>query len=167
MYKIKKLKKVKKENITTPPKFRSKREELLWYKKQRMKAKLLPIKSVSIQYKDIQQMLYEDDPRLVKFAMGIDFSQIDDLDKYMQISRFKDGCEIIVFLIIDSYWLINQEELDNKTSSELEEECFMLEQKINFLKQQKTKSAYNRLILLQHRLNTILEYLNKNKTLIL
>ena len=59
MYKIKILKKQKNEKVPNPPRFKNKYEELLWYRKQKMKAQLLQIKHVSIQYKDIQKMLFE------------------------------------------------------------------------------------------------------------
>lgn len=168
MYKIKILKHKKKEKQPIPPKFKSKQEELLWYRKQKMKAQLLQIKHVSIQYKDIQKMLFENDRRLINLYMRTDFSQIDDLNKYMQISRFKDGCDIIVALIINSDWLVNQEELEQMTYEEINQECLQTEQKINLLKQQpQTEQIENRIILLEYKLNTIREYLDKQKSLIL
>ena len=166
MYKIKILKHKKKEKISVPPRFNNKHEELLWYKKQKMKAQLLQIKHVSIQYKDIQKMLFENDRRLINLYMRTDFSQIDDLNKYIQISRFKDGCDIIVSLIINSEWLINQDELEQKPPEEIDKECLELEQKINSLKHQpQTEQIENRIILLEYKLETIREYLDKNKSL--
>ena len=168
MYKIKILKHKKKEKVLTPPKFENEYEIVSWYKKQEMKSRLLQIKHVSIQYKDIQQMLFENDRRLINLYMRTDFSQIDDLNKYVQISRFKDGCDIIVYLIITSDWLVNQEELEQKTFEEIDQECLQTEQKINELKQQpQTEKVQNRIILLEYKLETIREYLDKQKSLTL
>jgi hypothetical protein len=167
------LKKEKKEKVIVPPNFKSKKEELAWYRKQKMKAQLLQIKHVSIQYKDIQMMLFDEDRRLVNLYMRTDFSKIDDLDKYIQISRFKDGCDIIVSLIINSTWLVNFDEFDNKTLYEIEVECNSIESEINNLKSlSQTDKIKNRIILLEYRLNTIREFaLNKfieiNKSLTL
>ena len=168
MYKIKILKKQKKEKVPKPPRFKNKYEELLWYRKQKMKAQLLQIKHVSIQYKDIQKMLFEHDRRLINLYMRTDFSQIDDLNKYMQISRFKDGCDIIVALIINSDWLVNQDELEKKTIEEIDQECLNTQQQIDSLKQQpQTEETQNRIILLEYKLETIREYLDKQKSLTL
>lgn len=168
MYKIKILKKQKKEKVPNPPRFKNKHEELLWYRKQKMKAQLLQIKYVSIQYKDIQKMLFERDRRLINLYMRTDFSQIDDLNKCMQISRFKDGCDIIVALIINSDWLVNQDELEEKTIEEIDQECLNTQQQIDTLKQQpQTEETQNRIILLEYKLETIREYLDKQKSLTL
>ena len=168
MYKIKILKHKKKEKVPTPPRFKNRKEELLWYRKQKMKAQLLQIKHVSIQYKDIQKMLFEKDKRLINLYMRTDFSQIDDLNKYIQISRFKDGCDIIVALIINSDWLVNQDELEKKTIEEIDQECLNTQQQIDALKQQpQTEEIQNRIILLEYKLETIREFLDKQKSLIL
>lgn len=168
MYKIKILKHKKKEKVPTPPRFKNKKEELLWYRKQKMKAQLLQIKHVSIQYKDIQKMLFEKDKRLINLYMRTDFSQIDDLNKYIQTSRFKDGCDIIVALIINSDWLVNQDELEQKTPEEIDQECLNVQKEINTLKQQpQTEEIQNRIILLEYKLETIREFLDKQKSLIL
>ena len=168
MYKIKILKHKKKEKVPTPPRFKNKHEELLWYRKQKMKAQLLQIKHVSIQYKDIQKMLFEKDKRLINLYMRTDFSQIDNLNKYMQISRFKDGCDIIVALIINSDWLVNQDELEQKPPEEIDQECLNVQKEIDTLKQQpQTEETQNRIILLEYKLETIREYLDKQKSLIL
>lgn len=168
MYKIKILKHKKKEKVPTPPRFKTRYEELLWYRKQKMKAQLLQIKHVSIQYKDIQKMLFEKDKRLINLYMRTDFSQIDDLNKYMQISRFKDGCDIIVALIINSDWLVNQDELEQKPPEEIDQECLNVQKEIETLKQQpQTEEIQNRIILLEYKLETIREFLDKQKSLIL
>lgn len=168
MYKIKILKHKKKEKVPTPPRFKNKKEELLWYRKQKMKAQLLQIKHVSIQYKDIQKMLFEKDKRLINLYMRTDFSQIDDLNKYIQISRFKDGCDIIVALIINSDWLVNQDELEQKPPEEIDQECLNVQKEIDTLKQQpQTEEIQNRIILLEYKLETIREFLDKQKSLIL
>lgn len=168
MYKIKILKHKKKEKVPTPPRFKNRKEELLWYRKQKMKAQLLQIKHVSIQYKDIQKMLFEKDKRLINLYMRTDFSQIDDLNKYIQISRFKDGCDIIVALIINSDWLVNQDELEQKPPEEIDQECLNVQKEINTLKQQpQTEEIQNRIILLEYKLETIREFLDKQKSLIL
>lgn len=159
MYKIKNLKKEKKQKAFIPPKFNNRKEELAWYRKQKMKAQLSQIKHVSIQYKDIKMMLFDEDRRLINLYMRTDFSQVDDLNKYIQISRFKDGCDIIVALIINSDWLVNQEILDNKSLDEIEIECNNIENKINDLKSlTQTDEVKNKIILLEYKLSTIREF---------
>ena len=119
-------------------------------------------------YKDIQKMLFEKDKRLINLYMRTDFSQIDDLNKYIQISRFKDGCDIIVALIINSDWLVNQDELEQKPPEEIDQECLNVQKEINTLKQQpQTEEIQNRIILLEYKLETIREFLDKQKSLIL
>ena len=163
MYKIKTLKKEKKQKVVVPPRFHNKSEELAWYRKQKMKAQLLQIKHVSIQYKDIKMMLFDEDRRLVNLYMRTDFSKIDDLNKYVQISRFKDGCDIIVSLIINSDWLVNEDVLDNMFLEEIETLCNNIEFEIFVLKSMpNSEKIENRIILLSYKLETIREFV-KNK----
>ena len=90
------------------------------------------------------------------------------INKYIQISRFKDGCDIIVSLIINSEWLINQDELDQKPPEEIDRECLNVQKEIDTLKQQpQTEEIQNRIILLEYKLETIREFLDKQKSLIL
>ena len=113
-------------------------------------------------------MIFDEDTRLVNFALRTNFNEIDDLNKYTQISRFKDGQDIIVALIINSYWLVNEEELENKSFKEIDQECINIEKEIETLKKLKqTEKIENKIILLNYKLNTIREYLDKNKSLIL
>jgi hypothetical protein len=132
-----------------------------------MKEQLLNIKHVSIQYKDIRMMLFSNDKRLVNLYMRTNFNDVNDED-YMQISRFKDGCDIIVSLIINSDWLINEEILSNMSEEDIHIECLIIENKIYNLKKQKmTEDIENKIILLEYKLNEYRNYLDKNKTLTL
>ena len=167
MYKIKTLKNKKKNKEVIPPKFKSKNDEFCWYRKQQMKEQLLNIKHVSIQYKDIKKMLFSNDKRLVNLYMRTDFNGVSDED-YISISRFKDGCDIIVSLIINSDWLINEEILKNMSEEEINIECLLTENKIHNLKKlYQTEEIENKIVLLEYKLNCIREYLDKNKTLTL
>lgn len=165
MYKIKLLSKKKKQKEIIPPKFKNKNEEFCWYRKQQMKEQLLNIKHVSIQYKDIRMMLFSNDKRLVNLYMRTNFNDVNDED-YMQISRFKDGCDIIVALIINSEWLINEDVISNMSEDEIHIECLLTENKIYSLKKvYQTEEVINKIILLEYKLNEYRNYLDKNKTL--
>lgn len=167
MYKIKLLSKKKKQKEIVPPKFKNKNDEFCWHRKQQMKEQLLNIKHVSVQYKDIKMMLFSNDKRLVNLYMRINFSGVSDED-YISISRFKDGCDIIVSLIINSDWLINEEVLNNMSEEEIHIECLLTENKIHNLKKlHQTEEIENKIILLEYRLNEFRNYLDKNKTLTL
>lgn len=167
MYKIKTLKKKKNNKEIIPPKFKNKNDEFCWYRKQKMKEQLLNIKHVSIQYKDIRMMLFSNDKRLVNLYMRTDFNGVSDED-YISISRFKDGCDIIVSLIINSDWLINEEVLNNMSEEEIHIECLLTENKIYQLKKlYQTDEIENKIVLLEYKLNSLREFLDKNKTLTL
>lgn len=167
MYKIKILKHKKKHKEFIPPKFKDKNDEFCWYRRQQMKEQLLNIKHVSIQYKDIRMMLFSNDKRLVNLYMKTDFNGISD-EEYITISRFKDGCDIIVSLIINSDWLINEEVLSNMSEEDIHIECLLTENKIfNLKKLYQTEEIENKIILLEYKLSTLREYLDKNKTLTL
>ena len=167
MYKIKILKHKKKQKEIIPPKFKDKNEEFCWYRRQKMKEQLLNIKYVSIQYKDIRMMLFSNDKRLINLYMRTNFADVDEND-YISISRFKDGCDIIVSLIINSDWLINEEVLNNMNEEEIYIECLLIENKIHNLKKlYQTEEIENKIILLEYRLSEFRKYLDKNKTLTL
>ena len=169
MYKIKILKNKKKMKEVIPPKFKTKHEEFRWYRKQQMKEQLLNIKYVSIQYKDIRMMLFESDDRLVNLYMRTNFNDVNDED-YINISRFKDGCDIIVSLIINSDWLINEEEFEQKSEDEIQEEINKTQEILNLLKSSnQIEITQNRIILLEYKLQEIQFFLqNKHqKTLTL
>lgn len=167
MYKIKILKHKKQSKEIIPPKFKNKNDEFCWHRKQQMKEQLLNIKHISIQCKDIRMMLFSNDKRLVNLYMRTDFNGMSDED-YITISRFKDGCDIIVSLIINSDWLINEETLSNMSEKEIHIECLLIENKIfNLKKLYQTEEIENKIILLEYKLSTLREYLDKNKTLTL
>lgn len=163
---IKKVKKAKKYQMPEMPIFKYRKEKVLWLKRQKKNVTLLNIKNISVQVRDIKQMIYAQNVELrylyVKFAQQ---SYYDDED-YITISKYKKGNFSLLYALISADWLINVEDINNKTFEEIGEDCAILEREISELKIRKQETGNHdtidkRIKLLQYKLQCLSEFLVK------
>jgi len=175
---INKTKKEKEYRIPKMPNYENKLLAIAWLKQQKMEAELSNIKSISIQIKDINQMIYSKSFRMVslhaKYRRHVRNTNQNDED-YITIIKSKKGSKKesvnkkLIYDIITSDWIINYAEIKNKTTKELEEELLNLETEIQKINIKSEKSAFSKsdiiskVHLLTYKQKCINEYLSKKQ----
>ena len=120
------------------PNFENKRAKVVWLKTQQMLGAICNIKSVSVQIKDIKHMIYSKNPRLISLYARFRFNNgsYNDND-YITIMNSNSLNKILIYDLISLDWLLNIEELKNKSIDELQKECMDLQNKICELSERK------------------------------
>lgn len=173
---INRNKKIKEYQMPKMPGYEQKILAIAWLKQQRMEAELINIHSINIQIKDIKQMIYAKSFRLVslyaKYQRKTRKTKQNDED-YITITKVKKGSKKesvnkeLIYDIITADWLINSEEIENKSAEELEKELQNINSEIRKLNIKLNKSAYskfdvtNRISLLTYKYACINDYLSK------
>lgn len=169
---ITRTKKPQKYKIPEMPDFKDRHSKVFWLRRQRMLATLTNIKSVSVQVRDIKQMIYTKNSRLLSLYTKLSFSEIhyeahyNDND-YITISKSKGKNNATIYALITTDWLINLDDLKTKSDEEIQQECTAIENEISKLKALKEEKEYsyynidNRIKLLQYKLFCLTEYLSK------
>lgn len=162
---INKTRKNKKYQTTKIPNFKNKKSKLVWLKQQRMNVILANIKNVSIQVKDIKQMIYSSNSFLVALYTKLSLNNYNSNDDYITIPKSKYN-KTLIYSLITTDWLINYDDIKNKTDEEIEQICMEIENKISKLMDNSIKEKYycninNKIRLLQYKLSCLTEYLSK------
>lgn len=158
------------------PNFEHKRLEYAWLKQQKREAELINIRGIYIQMKDINQMIYSRSMRMVSL-----YAQYQRLRKnikhsdedYILITKTQKGnSEIfnkeLIFDIVKSDWIINLDEISNKSTEELETELINLDSKIQDARSKLNNSGLrkidinNRIKLLEYKKVCISDYIIQN-----
>ena len=163
---INNYKKTKKYQQPQMPEFEYLRTKLVWLKRQKMLSSIYNVKSVSIQVKDIKQMIFSKNLRLVslytKFHLNNMINSYSD-DDYITISKSSDLNKLRIYALISADWLLNASDLENKSIEELQQECVDLQNEISLLKEKKkTKNYYEigyRIKLLEYKLSCLSEFI--------
>ena len=170
MINITKTKQIKKYQMPEMPNFENKIAKVLWLRKQQKLATIHNIKSVSVQIRDIKQMIYSKNPRLIslyaRFHLNNNSKSYNDND-YITITKSSNLNKSLMYALISSDWLLNIEDLKNKSIEELQQECTNLQNKICELNE-KRKQMINhvdidfKIKLFEYKLSCISEFaLNK------
>lgn len=165
---INKNKTNKEYQIPEMPNFQSRKLKVLWLRRQRMETIVTNIKSVSVQVKDIKQMIYSENPKLISLYAFLQRHNSYNDEDYITISKYKKGNKPKIYALINADWLINIDEINNKSIDEIENECIELENIIEELKNRKKErntsiSIDDRIKLLQYKLLCLHEYLSKKE----
>ena len=130
---ITKTKQEKIYQIPEMPVFQHRRSKVVWLGRQNMLASIFNIKSVSVQVKDIKQMIYSKNPHLVslyaKFCLNSASSYSSDND-YITISKSSDSNKSLIYALISTDWLLDTGYIEKKSSEEIQQECLDLQNKI-------------------------------------
>ena len=132
---ITKTKRIKKSEMPKMPDFEHWETVILWLRGQKRLAAIANIKSVSVQIKDIKQMIYSDNTRLVSLYAKLHFhnSSYSDND-YITITKSTSFNKSLMYDLISADWLLNIEDVEKKTIEELQQEYNVLQNKICELK---------------------------------
>ena len=163
---ITKLKQPKKYAEKELPNFETRLAKIMCLNAQKKLLALSTIKSVSIQIKDIKHMIFSEDSKLAslyaKFNLTKQFYSDDD---YITITTRNPVNKSLIYSLINADWIINAADINDKSVSDLEQECNDLNIKISKSIEAKTTSPYkykldNKIILYQYKLLCLKEYLD-------
>jgi len=122
--------------IPKMPNVQHRKSKIMWLKRQKMLASISSIKSVSVQVKDIKQMIYSKNTYLVslyaKFHLINSRSSYNDND-YITISKSSDLNKSLIFALISTDWLLDAGYIEKKSIEEIQQECLDLQGKIHEL----------------------------------
>ena len=159
---INRKKKIEQYKFEQMPNFNHRRAAIVWYHIQQMNAELINIKSIDIQVKDVRQMIYSHNPRLVSLYARLNLIGGYSGDDYINISKYKKGNKSLIFEILNATWLLKLEDLENKTEEELEYESLCLQSRIDDMKRRaNSPSAYrteHNIKLLEYKLTCLDDY---------
>lgn len=163
---ITKLKQPKKFVERKMPNFESRHEKVIWLKNQKKLLALSTIKSVSVQFKDIKRMIYSEDPRLISLYAKSNLNRRSYNDEdYITITKRKNINKSLIYSLISADWIINYDEITDKSNSDLEQECNELNSRIFSLIEIKKTSPYkheleHKIKLYQYKLLCLKEHLD-------
>lgn len=128
---ITKTKHTKKYQMPEMPTFENRRDKVVWLKRQKMLATISNIKSVSVQVKDIKQMIYSNDPRLISLHAKFNFNNSPYKDNdYITITKSNNLNKSLIYALISTDWLLDIKTEEKKSLKELKQEYIDLQNKI-------------------------------------
>lgn len=170
MINVTKTKQIKKYQIPEIPNFENRRARVVWLRRQQMLATIHNIKSVSVQIRDIKQMSYSKNPRLMslyaRFRLNNNNKSYNDND-YITITKSSNLNKSLMYALISSDWLIDVEDLKNKSIEELHQDCIDLKNQICELNERRKQMLSHgdidlKIKLFEYKLSCISEFaLNK------
>lgn len=170
MINVTKTKQIKKYQIPEMPNFANRRAKVVWLRRQQMIATIHNIKSVSVQIRDIKQMIYSKNPRLIslyaRFRLNNNNKSYNDND-YITITKSSNLNKALMYALISSDWLIDVEDLKTKSIEELHQDCIDLKNKIYRLNERRKQMLSHgdidfKIKLFEYKLSCISEFmLNK------
>lgn len=113
-------------------------------------------------------MIHSRNPRLISlYAKTNRNNSYTDID-YITISKSSELNQSLMYALITTDWLINNEDIENKSIEEIKQECIDLENNIAILKDTTKGRMINhniidRIKLLQYKLLCLNEYLSKKE----
>lgn len=140
--------------------------------RQRRNVRILNIKSVSVQVKDINMMIYTKDARLLSLYAKLKRSELkggsfDDED-YVLICKTSDLNKSLIYSILESDWLLKINELDEMSVEEIEAKYRSTLCQLQILKDNNAKYSHlkldDRIKLLEYKLSSMNEYLVNRKS---
>lgn len=170
MITITKVKNPKKYQIPEMPNFENRRAKVVWLRKQKELVSLPNIKSVSVQVKDIKQMIYSKNPRLISLYAKFHLNNVDSSysdNDYITILKSSNLNKSLIYALISAEWLLDFEYIEKQPLEEIQQESLDLQNKI-FKLYERRKQMINhgdidfKIKLLEYKLSCLSEFtLNK------
>ena len=175
---INKYPKEKEYQIPKMPNYERVTNKYLWQKKQEMESMLINIKSIDIQVKDINQMIYSNSFRMVsayaKYQRYLRTHSHSD-EEFITINKCERGNKKpinneLIFDIITAEWIIDMDEIKERSRESLLEELLALEYQIEELKEKLKSSNFsissidlnNKIQLLSYKKACLKNYIEEN-----
>lgn len=143
-------------------------KNLAYILKQRRNVRILNVKSVGIQVKDVKMMIYDTRTEFTDlYSRKICKVELNDDDEYIVIRKSSEKNKNIMYEILKADWLIKKEELDKMSIEEIEAKKNSDECHLEMLKDYRARGSYmkldNRIKLLEYKLECLDEYLINRK----
>jgi len=157
-------KRKRKYKMPDMPKFGSKEYKMAWLLREKKKATLLNVKSVSVQVKDIKMMIYSNKIRLISLSSIMSFRQeLNNNEEYITIRKTSDLNKSTMYEILEADWLLKANELDEMSIELVEAKKKSDECQLQVVKELKEKYPYlrlnNKIKLLEYKIESLNEYL--------
>ena len=165
---VEETKRKRKYKMPDEPKFKTRRGSINWFLRQRRNARILNIKSVSVQIKDIKMMIYSKRPRLIGLYSMMSFkNELNNDEEYITITKSSELNKLRMYEILEADWLIKKEELDEMSLELVDAKKNTDECQLKILKDNKAKYPHlkfdDKIKLLEYKLESLDEYLVNRK----
>ena len=143
-------------------------KNLAYILRQRRNVRILNVKSVGVQVKDVRMMIHDRRDEFTDlYSRKICRDGLNNDEDYIIISKSSEKNKDIMHEILKADWLIKKEELDNMTIEEIETRMNVDECRLERLKNYRTRGSYMKLddiiLLLEYKIKCLNEYLVNRK----
>ena len=143
-------------------------KNLAYILRQRRNVRILNVKSVGVQVKDVKMMIHDRRTEFIDlYSRKICRDGLNNDEDYIIISKSSEKNKDIMHEILKADWLIKKEELDNMTIEEIEIKKSEDECRLERLKNYRTRGSYMKLdgiiLLLEYKIKCLNEYLVNRK----
>jgi len=143
-------------------------KNLAYILRQRRNVRILNVKSVGVQVKDVKMMIHDRRDEFTDlYSRKICRDGLNNDEEYIIIRKSSEKNKNIMYEILKADWLIKKEELDNMSIEEIEEKKKEDECRLERLKYYRTRNSYMKLddiiLLLEYKIKCLDEYLVNRK----
>ena len=151
------------------PKFSTRRGSINFLLRHRRNSRILNVKSVSLQVKDIKIMMYSNRSRLYGMYSMMTFkNELNNDEDYITITKSSELNKHRMYEILEADFLIKQNELDEMSIELVEVKKKSDEEQLKRLKENKTRYPHlkydDKIKLLEYKLESLNEYLVNRKS---
>ena len=144
-------------------------KNLAYILRQRRNVRILNVKSVGVQVKDVKMMIHDRRDEFTDlYSRKICRDGLNNDEEYIIIRKSSEKNKNIMYEILKADWLIKKEELDNMSIEEIEEKKKEDECRLERLKYYRTRNSYMKLdaiiLLLEYKIKCLDEYLVNRKS---
>ena len=143
-------------------------KNLAYILRQRRNVRILNVKSVSLQVKDVKMMIYDGRSAFIDlYSRKISRDGLNNDEEYIIIRKSSEKNKDIMYAILKADWLIKKEELDEISIEEVEIKKKEDECRLESLKYYNSRNSYMKLdgmiMLLEYKIKCLNEYLINRK----
>ena len=143
-------------------------KNLAYILRQRRNVRILNVKSVGVQVKDVKMMIHDRRAEFTDlYSRKICRDGLNNDEEYIIIRKSSEKNKNIMYEILKADWLIKKEELDEMSIEKIEEKKKEDECRLERLKYYRTRNSYMKLddiiLLLEYKLECLDEYLVNRK----
>ena len=143
-------------------------KNLAYILRQRRNVRILNVKSVGVQVKDVKMMIHDRRDEFTDlYSRKICRDGLNNDEEYIIIRKSSEKNKNIMYEILKADWLIKKEELDNMSIEEIEEKKKEDECRLERLKDYRSRGSYMKLddiiLLLEYKIKCLDEYLINRK----
>ena len=143
-------------------------KNLAYILRQKRNVRILNVKSVCVQVKDVKMMIHDRRNEFIDlYSRHICRDELNNDEEYIIVRKSSERNKNIMYEILKADWLIKKEELDEMSIEEVIEKKMYDEHRLEKLKEYKSRGSYMKLddiiMLLEYKIKSIDEYLVNRK----